>query len=199
MMSSGGGNVTDSEGMKEFKHLAAGSHSFKLGGSGGPGIVMISSSQSDGMAFDMSGSPAGGGEQEKWEHVEVADGETSELTLVAPAKSVLYGKIVESGKPLPGATVRLEEEGSDGFGAGMFGFGDELSAKTNGKGEFRLEGVDVGKYTVIVTHTLRALPSEFDVSLLEGENDMGTVDLYVCIVEGRVVNQAGDPLEGVRI
>ncbi len=201
MSSSGGrGRVTDSEGKKRFEHLAAGQHRFRLGKGGGPGAIMMTDGAVGGFVMESFSSTAGGEpKKEEWEYVEVADRAVAEVTLVAPAKSALFGKIVESGRPLAGAKVRLVET-DDEFGGAMFGFGGGgLSAKTDSKGEFRIEGADVGEYDVIVTHSSRAMSSEFGAELIEGENDMGTLDLFVCILEGRVTNQEGDPIEGVRI
>lgn len=194
-----GDDVTDAEGKKTFEHLEPGTHRFKIGRGlgggmvfGGGGEVFVSA-----VTVDDRGGPD---DSEDWTTVEVLRGEVSEITLTAPTKSALVGQILEGGQPLAGANVRLREKGSgpDLDLGGFFGGGGP-SGKTDGSGRFEIEGVDSGDYELIVKHSTRLMPIDYEVTLLEGENDMGTLDLPVCIVEGRVTNQDGEPLAGVAV
>lgn len=200
MMGGSGGRVTDSEGKKLFEHLAPGEHRFRAGdGSGADGMLFSDGGDASVVMGGFSGPNGGSAGSDDWESVVVANEVEAEVGLIVPARGALFGKVVESGHALAGAKVQLQEKSEGGFQGGMFGFGSKLSAQTDSRGEFRIEGADVGEYTVVVTHPTRALASEFEAELAEGENDIGTLDLFVCIIEGRVTNQDGDPLEGVRI
>lgn len=198
-MAGASGRETDSDGKKKFENLAAGIHRFRVG-KGGPGGIVLSDTDSAVVSISMDGGPGGdGSEESEWESVEVGEGTTSEVKLLAPAKATLTGKVFEGGKPLAGAKVFLEEQQEDDLGLRSFGFGPQLSARTDGKGEFELEGAETGEYVLVVTHPSRMMRTEFGAELMEGPNEMGTLELTLCIVEGRVTNQDGDPLEGIRI
>jgi hypothetical protein len=70
--------------------------------------------------------------------------------------------------------------------------------QTDSQGLYAIEGVEVGRYTVRITHASRFMPWEGEKELEAGENEYD-VDLPVAIVEGQVTGPDGKPLAGVRV
>jgi len=191
----GGGKreVTDSAGVVRFSKLASGMHRFKLSdGPGGSAMRM-----GDQMSLTMSGEEA---LDDSWAVVEVLEGGESEITLQAAARASLAGRVLEGGKVLTGATVRLEERGGrGGFRMpGPFGGDDGLSSRTDGRGEYLIQGVEEGAYALTVEHATRQMSSTFDLEVRPGENTFD-VDLPISIVEGRITSTEKKPLPGIRV
>jgi hypothetical protein len=141
-----------------------------------------------------------GGEprDEGWTDVLVAEGSEDEVVVIAPVKVAVHGRVAENGEPLEGARVRLVEAGTDPDPLVGMLRGGGLEGRTDGAGEYRIEGVKAGDYTVEVTHATRHMPAELDLSL--GEEDRRfDVDLSVAILEGRVTDENGNPLAGIRV
>ena len=71
-------------------------------------------------------------------------------------------------------------------------------AKSDGEGRFHFDEVKEGRYTLAVEHPTRRMPQEFPLELREGSNTFD-VDLALTIVSGRVVDEQGKGLAGVRV
>ncbi|MFT4537713.1 MAG: hypothetical protein ACI841_004963 [Planctomycetota bacterium] len=180
---------TRSDGTALFKYLEPGMHGFKITEDKGGGLMVFQSAS------------MGGGEKDtSFEDVLVVDGKRAELTIVAASRGELAGVITEAGQALVGATVRLEEKGKKNPFPGMMMMsgGGGLSAKTDGKGYFVLEDVKAADYTLSISHHSRAMDDTFDVDIIEGPQDFD-VDLNVTIVEGRIRNEKGEPIAGIRV
>ncbi len=185
--------VSDSEGHVRFNKLAVGAHSFKIADSGGGTMIMGGGE----MAVRFGGPDR---EDDSWTTVDVMEGGEAAVTLEANARGTLTGRVREAGKVLAGATVELIEEGAeDDFGLpGMFGGGARLSARTDGDGNYELDGVEEGTYTVKVSHPTRRMPVERDVQIREGTNRFD-VELPLSIIEGRLTGTDGEALAGVKV
>lgn len=182
--------VTDANGVARFERLSAGTHEFRpakkdngvIGGAGA--FVMIAGMDS---------------EDGEWSSVAVRDGETAEVTLQAPLELNLTGLVTEGGQPLAAATVSLaKKQSGDGPRMPQLPFGGGPQARTDSRGEYQLGGVAPGEYTMTVSHSSRAMPTELDVRV--GERDLRQdVALSLAIVEGRIVGADGKPVSDVRV
>jgi protocatechuate 3,4-dioxygenase beta subunit len=187
---SGRPNRTDADGKLAFDHLQPGSHRFRLGGKSGNGVFNFGG----GHAVMRRVVRGGDSSAEGWASVEVTEGSQDGLRLVAPEKGSLAGKITEAGKPLANATVRLAQRGAPA----MPFMDDGRSAHTDGTGDYVLDGVEEGEYTLTVEHATRAMPFESDTRVRAGENKLD-LDLSLAIVEGTVTGEDGKPVAGVRV
>ncbi len=187
------GQVTNSAGEVTFSNLAAGVHSFRLAdeSSGGAMFAGMDSVVIAGMGL---------GDEDDWSQVQVAEGETSELVLRAAPRAELSGRVREAGKILAGATLRLaKERPADAEPPPMLpGMGGGPEARSDGEGRYRIADVKEGRYTLTVEHPTRRMPQEFALELREGDNSFD-VDLALAIVSGRVQDEKGKGLPGVRV
>lgn len=192
-----GPSRTDARGELPFAHLRPGTHKFRLAQEGG-GLRFLGGG---GMraAIAIGGIQGQEVAEEPWISVEVAEGASSEVKLVAPARGTLVGRVREGGQALAGAALELNEkqEGGAVFG-GMNPFGGGSAHKTSGSGEYRIEGVKPGKYVLSLTHPSRSMPWEAELEVREGEQRFD-VDLPIAIVEGRVTGPDGKPIAGARV
>jgi protocatechuate 3,4-dioxygenase beta subunit len=189
----GQGDVSDSEGTVLFENLAAGLHSFRLGEKAGGGPVFASV---DAVVINTLGEDS----SEDWSQTQVVEGERVELVLRAAPRAELTGRVREAGKILAGATLRLTKEGEEAGRfprmPGMGGGGPE--GRSDGEGRYRIEDVKEGRYKLVVEHPTRRMPHEFPLALREGSNTFD-VDLPLSIVSGRVLDEQGKGLAGVRV
>jgi protocatechuate 3,4-dioxygenase beta subunit len=189
-----GDTITDGEGQVAFSHLAAGKHLFRVRtNSGGPMML-------GGGAVIHRARLAGGGDVEEsdkgWTAVDVAEGGSASVTLQAPVTGTLTGRVRESGKALAGATVRAKPASDDGPD---FSFLDNGSgATTSASGEYSIDGLAAGDYTVTITHPSRAMSWKGNTSVREGQNRFD-VDLPLAVVEGRVTGEDGKPMANVKV
>ncbi len=191
----GRGEVTDSAGQVLFTNLAAGLHSFRLGDEEEAGAMFASmdSVVVHGLETD---------DDEEWSQVQVSEGARAELSLRAAPRAALTGRVREAGKVLAGATIRLAKERPQGaprppmMMPGMGSGGPE--AKSDGEGRYHIDDVKEGRYTLTVEHPTRRMPQEFALALREGENTFDA-DLSLSIVSGRVLDEDGKALAGVRV
>lgn len=183
--------ATDAEGRTTLTKQTPGIHSFRLQGSGGPRMF-----GSGGMRMAMARSVNGGEEapEEPWTEVSVTEGGTHEVVLQAPERARVVGRVKEGGRALAGATVRLRAKDGDD----MPFFDEGTKAETDGSGEYALENVTVGEYTISVTHPSRAMAHESELRVGSGET-RENVDLPLSILEGRVTNEEGKGVSGLRI
>jgi len=185
--------TTDAEGRVVFDLLEAGTHGFALDegnrGAGGGGVFALE------IAIP-------GGDGGEWSEVAVAEGRTSQLTLRAAARGELHGIVTEAGAPLVGAKVALREPTGEEGGAAQMRLPEMLgggtSTVTDASGRYGFEDLKVGEYELEVTHASRAMPASFETLVGEGDNKQN-IDLPVAVVEGRVTDEAGKPLPGIRV
>ncbi len=187
----GGGNadakLSDDDGQVLFERLAPGEHSFRAKIGDDDGMLHFG-----GGAIAMVGGGESGGDD--WSRVTVAEGEKRELTIAAPIVAVVHGFVRESGQALAGATLTLSRKSKDPNAQMMMPFGPQgPSGKSDGSGEFKIDNVREGDYTLTVSHASRAMNSEFDVHV-SGTDVKHDVDLPLSILEGRVVDADGKPL-----
>lgn len=197
----GPGRPTNGKGEVVFKDLVPGEHRFRLVGGGLPMFDF-----GDGSSVMISGSGGSAGSDDEWAYVEVDHGSAEVLQLLRPTGSVIFGQVRESGAPLVDASVSLRKQrpisGADPL-AGMdlsalLGGGGGPNGSSDGEGNYRIEQLEPGDYTVTVKHVSRALPSEFDLTVGSGEQRFD-IDLTNAVVEGRVLDAAGQPVEGARV
>lgn len=178
-------NLSDSEGRVLFENLEEGLHRFRLA-KGSSGAI----------SFQIAGGPDPGG---PWTELEVVGGTDGELELRAAPRGGIAGVVTEGGLPLAGATVSLAKPMEGPLaGLGLPFQGDSLSARTDGRGRYAFDGVEVGSWEMTVDHPSRAMSHEEEFEVLRGEND-GDVDLAVTIVRGRVTDAEGEPVAGARV
>ena len=187
--------VADSEGFARFENLQEGVHSFRI--QEGREDVLFGGSEM--LVFHGVGAEGG----EEWRDIQVLEGETAELTLMATPRGRLMGTVLEAGDELAGATLRLEEDKetdeSDPMALAMASFGGGgITTQSNGKGEFEFDDVKVGRYILTVSHPTRRMPDEFEVQVLEGRNS-SDIDLPISIIEGRITDSEGKPLAGLTV
>jgi len=179
---------TDSEGGVMFENLEPGLHSFRL--------VEQNPAQQGGMVLRIIG--MGGDDGGGWTEVTVMEDAISEVVLVAVPRGALYGTVTEAGAPLANAKVRLlpkEKSMGPDFAAIM---GTETSTRSDGSGRYEFEDLKSDEYRIEVTHESRAMPMEFPIDVRAGDNKRD-IDLPVSIVTGRVLNEAGEPLAGMKV
>lgn len=193
---------TDSQGRLVFEHLEQGEHSFRIGSSEGDSVWMAAGGAD--MEVDMVVTRAGNfGEpasEEEWETAYVSEGSEETLRLVGAPQATLEGRVTEGGAPLLGATLELsKDEGGSRPQMAAFGFGGaDAKAKSRAGGNYAFENIEAGDYRLTVKHPNRVMPSEFELSLREGQNDFN-VELSLASIEGRVTNTSGDPVAGARV
>ena len=97
---------TSTKGEVVFRHLEAGTHSFRLREERGPGAFV---EFEDMNILGMEGPP-----DDPWEEVEVVEGADLELVFHQAARAVLFGRVTEGGRALPGASLKLEPYSGEG-------------------------------------------------------------------------------------
>ncbi len=180
---------TNSKGLARFKHVPAGEYRCNVawpGSSGGMGVVMVIDDGEESEAEEPTG-----------KLVTIKEGGTGDLTMAAPLRSTLEGIILENGTPLVGARVSVAKAGGPRMFTSMIGGGDD-GARTDRDGRFLLENLDPGNVVVTVKHDLRVMDFTEEITLDGGANEF-SAKLEVATISGRVVDPAGNPLEGIRI
>lgn len=167
---------TNSLGVARFDALAPGLHSFRA---------------CDGPQDALRASTA------PWVPVTVADRSSGEVVLSAPARARFFGGVTEGGVPLALARMRLVERRPEATG-------DEeqeevaLDAVTDREGRFTFESVRAAQYELWIAHSTRRMAERYSLTLLEGDNN-DDFDLGVACVEGRVVDESGQPVARVDV
>jgi protocatechuate 3,4-dioxygenase beta subunit len=110
------------------------------------------------------------------------------LDLELGGGSTLSGQVVQGSKPVPGARVQaIAVEGLSGS-----------SAVTDQAGRFRLEELDSGTYTVLVSAFTHAPEHQEEVQL-DGDREV-TIELEAHTLRGRVLDALeGTPIPGARV
>ena len=186
---------TDSRGRARFAHLNPGCPQFVVltdgeDGTWKQGFVARGGSVSPRSLF-LSLSPE---VRDNWHRVTVREGERVDLEIEVPAAASAFGRILEEGRPLPYASVRLgwprDSEQSRIL--------ERLPVLADAEGRYRLDGLPQGSYDLVVAHPSRALEARSRIDLTPGENEFD-VFLDGAGVEGRVIDAAGEPLAGVLV
>ncbi len=183
--------ATDAEGRTTLRHQTPGLHAFRLQGGGGPRMFGGGGGR---MVINRNSIGGDSPPEAPWTEITVTEGGEHEVKLIAPERARVIGRVREGGRALAGATVRLR--GKDGGDMPFFDEGPK--ADTDGTGEFALENVAVGEYVLSVTHPSRAMSSEVDVRVVSGET-RENVDLPLSILEGRVTDEDGKGIAGLRV
>ncbi len=181
---------TDANGRVRFARLAAGPQSFRLAPRSRGGDAVFVSSMLSGGTEPLS---------EEWRTVVVQEGGEHEVTLHAEPSARLTGRVLENGRPLAGARLKLSEA-DGGSDAGVFfdGFGGEGGVRTDADGRFEFDDEAVGEMRLEVEHPMRAMPARYELELDPGDNEV-ELDLDVSVVRGRVVDPDGRPVVGAAI
>jgi hypothetical protein len=200
LMFGGRPKTTDADGELLFENLELGTHSFRLGEDDNSAVTLNSGGGTFSMVRRVQRS--GGPEPEESDRIEVdvVAGGYETVTLVAKRRSAVIGRVTEAGMSLAGATVSLVEAGAvempDMGGFGLGGGGPEV--RTNGSGEYELAEVEVGEYTLRVTHPSRTMPYEQPLEVVDGGSELD-IDLPTTVIRGRITDKEGEPLVGVRV
>jgi hypothetical protein len=177
--------LTDARGAARFPDLEAGVHAFRV-------------EQEDGESSWWSDDEDAAVREQPWQELVVgASGETV-IALVAPPRGSLAGYVSAAGRPLEGAVVKLVPwvEGRKSGWTWSGGGPDPFSARTDHRGEYRLENRRVGSYLALLHHPDRRMPAELRVELGPGENVQDFV-LDVNEIHGRITDPEGRPLRDV--
>ena len=182
-------STTNSEGIARFEGVATGEHRVRLGKKRrGSGFVLIAPGAGASSAD----------EHDDWANVLVTEGETAQVTLVAPFPSTLRGVVSEAGKALAGAEISIAPK-DDGANPGFATiFGGPETVTTDARGEFFFDDVEIGEQELTIDHVSRSMPFRQTVVIEDGENET-EVDLDVTIVRGVCRDPKGEPLAGARV
>jgi len=177
---------TDDQGVRTYKHLSPGSHSFRIEESSGSSNFIGFSGVGDGSS------------SKDWSRIEVGSNTIHELDLVGAARGHLRGRLTVRGRPLTNAGVgfTLWTEEDDPM-SGMMPFSSN-SEQTDSTGAYELKDRKVGEYKLTVSHPERWMETVLRVTLHEGDNEFN-FDLSDTILEGRVVDTAGEGIAGAEL
>lgn len=175
--------VSDGEGAYRIQGLAPGEYLVRLVGDpqgknlGGFMMVTIGSSEEDTGAH----------------RVTVEAGRVTELDLYETLKGSIKGAVLEAGKPVPDATVKL-------FKGGDFAFMPLETQVTDEDGAFAFEHLEAGSYKVrLDLPGINEHPEE-EVSVEAGFETRKDFDLPTGRVSGRITDAAtGRPAPGVKV
>ncbi|MBL8858560.1 MAG: carboxypeptidase regulatory-like domain-containing protein [Planctomycetes bacterium] len=185
-------SITDAAGRVVFAHIPPGKHLFRVRANNAGSFleeITIRAADDNRSAPDV---------EKGWSEIDVPEGETVTLHLLAPEMGSVRGRVREGGKPLAGANVRLKRASELPFGLDFELPGRPSGATTNAAGEYTLSGVTTGDYKIVVAHASRMMKFESDTTVRTGENRLD-IDLTVAIIEGRITDEAGKPIEGVKV
>ena len=183
---------TRSDGTATFRRLGAGTHHFSLADEEADSLFR-------GSRVVLAGAGARGGENDG-QDVNVGEGTTHEITLREKPRGTLRGVVTESGKPLAGASLsfRPEREKPAEDSILIPGLGRDQTVRSDSRGRYEIEGLKVGDYVVAIGHPSRAMDAELDLEVREGEQERDFA-LVVTILEGRVTDSSGQPVEGIEV
>ena len=147
--------------------------------------------------------------QQQWQQVPLNRGDTVVRDIKLRRAAILSGKVTGPGGPIAGASVTAY------VNAGMAGFQNK-SAKTDGSGEYRFDGMDAGKAILVVSakgHYQRDMPQQWWQALQQGtapeefsveipETGEITKDIVLAagvVLTGRVETAEGSPVKGASV
>jgi protocatechuate 3,4-dioxygenase beta subunit len=195
----GGGRVTDSKGELTFSRLAAGTHRFRVAGPQSGGLLAAGE---DGDALfaarlSLDGDQHGGAMP--WSEVQVDPGAEVLLELRAPLLLGVAGTIREGGAALPGASLSVRRATSGATDPGQEFFAPPaVQGRTDGNGQYTLEGLSDGEWELTVRHKTRAMPTRHLFAIVSTDARVD-LDLDVTVIEGRILDPAGKPVAGARV
>ncbi|MFT7486804.1 MAG: RNA polymerase sigma-70 factor (ECF subfamily) [Candidatus Paceibacteria bacterium] len=164
--------VTDALGRARWDELAPGDYRVRLIQAGGPGLTTF-------------GRLAAGAQ----ELASVQSDQPTSVELRAHSLQSLQGQVLQEGLALPGAVLSLRP---------AEGRGESYAARADSEGRFHWESLSAGEYRLSVQHISRFLDTTFHVTV--GSNSQQQIfELYSATLVGRVLDSAGQPLEGVRL
>lgn len=171
--------LTNAEGLAVFTRLTPGSTVFSL-------------------LEDRVGGPRNPNERDATKlTVSVSPERVTELTLIATPRGDLRGRVLDAGRPLPGATVLFQPVGGSG-GQGRWDNVREVTVRSDADGRYSVQRLGAGLWTITVRHPARLLPhtERFD---FDGRNREHDVRLSGSAVTGSVRDTAGRAVEGARV
>ncbi len=177
----GGGQRTSEDGALRFENLAEGRHRFTAVERPDPW------GEPD---------PAGPGATEE---VVVRHGAELDIELRVPIRGGLGVTILEGGRPLAGALVKLEpvdEEAGQAWWWG--GQEDPRSRISDHAGRARFSGLEVGAWWLLVSHPARRMVAAREVRVERSPREL-RIELGVATIEARLVDAEGEPVEGVDV
>ena len=177
------GRRVDRDGWVAYRHLMPGTHSFR---------VVKESMDRGTMNFWMNDMQV---DDRPWSPVELDPKEPVELVLIQEPTTVLHGQVLEAGRPLGGADVRLVDPDADEW-TNMMGGGPK--ATSDARGFYSIENIDPKTWSLQVDHATRAMKYIESVELRAGATRMD-LNLPVTAIEGRVTDAGGAPVEGARV
>ncbi|MBL8862245.1 MAG: carboxypeptidase regulatory-like domain-containing protein [Planctomycetes bacterium] len=179
--------LSDGRGEARFEALEGGVHAFRL-------------ELEDGESAWFEADADRAVREEPWREVSLAESSDLRIDFVAPPRGTLAGVVREGGRVLEGAVVKLvpwvegRESGWTWAGDGQ----DPFAARTNHRGEYRIENRRTGTYLALVHHPDRRMPLEQRLVLGAGEQ-LADFTLDANEIRGRVTDPEGLPIAGVRI
>jgi hypothetical protein len=149
------------------------------------------------------------GQKVVWTTVDVQSARASEVVLEVGGAASILGTVTLAGTPLAGAQLSLANRGADAaareaarmqrrFGGGPGGGAARASDSTDGEGRFELVDVVPGSYDLVISHTSLAMDTFEPLTIEVGENRV-EIAVVVATLEGRVVDDAGAPIDGARV
>ena len=147
-----------------------------------------------------------GDEQSDWQTVELAAGQQLRFDYRLPGSATVEGVVRIDGRPAAGARVSVvPAENADEYERFIklqdefAGFGNQPSGDTtDSDGRFQIADLGAGLATVLVRHEELTMPARLDIEVEGGVNTV-TVDLSISSLEGRVVDQDGEPVAGASV
>lgn len=187
---------TDRTGSVRFERLQPGRHGFRVDGraAGTPGAGAVV------LRLDVAGRPGVAAPEAPWTEALVGEGTIAELVLTAPRRGVLSGRVTEGGLPLAGAALSLHEPGAGDVAQDLHPLvqASLAQARSGGEGGYAFEPLAAGPYRLRVSHPLRAMPLELEVSLEPGPNELD-IALPLTTIAGTVRGEDGRPIEGAAV
>ena len=186
------GLESDVDGVLELDHLPPGEHAFAA--------LPPKSELARTLQWTMQGV-----DDRDWVSTTVTDGGRAAVRIELPAVGTLRGTVTLDGRPLVGATVRLERREGANPGqiaaillGGRAGANVAGSAKTDEEGRYELDEARHGTYRLAISHGSLAMASihEVDVSGPEQTLDVALRDT---VLTGRVLDADGRPIAGAQI
>ncbi len=180
--------TSGADGLAVFEHLAPGEYLFAL-------------VEDDDLGRAVFSAAAGAAEQLEdpgRARASVEEGSTHVVQLLRRPRGTLVGVVSEAGRPLPGATVRLEPDPDSGDGALVRLRGGTPVAKTDGEGAFRLAAVRTGPWRLVVEHPGRAMGHVQPLVIATGESRI-SIELDDTTIAGFVLDGAGSAVAGARV
>ncbi|MEM7515511.1 MAG: carboxypeptidase-like regulatory domain-containing protein, partial [Planctomycetota bacterium] len=182
----GDARLTDARGEATFENLAAGKRTFTASRQAQPQQTVVIG----GATPPPTGVSAS---------AQILVGQEQRLTIRLDASNSLTGLITERGVPLASAVLSVEPESRSGaMVLNLGGSTDDGSTRTRSDGTFVLEDVALGAAQLTITHPGRAMPVRYALVITPGENRVN-VELPLAILEGVILDAAGDPIAGAEV